>query len=155
MKAIQTDPRKPFGKVAEELGISRRTVERRAARMMNGHAFWLLPELGLKNLEGILAHLSVIYPPGLKTDIDRRIFQKHGASMVMGHSTLPTYSWFAFVVPNFGVANEIQGWASGLKGVTSAQISVAEEIIYPSAGATGEELRRPIVLSEDRTNRRG
>ena len=148
VKAIQSDPRKPYGEVARELGISRRTVKRRANRMMKGHAFWLLPELDLKKLDGVMAHLSVTYPPGMKPEIDREIFHKYETLMVMGHSALPEYSWFAFVVPNVGAADDIRAWTSKLKGVVSARVSIPGEIVYPPTEALGAELRRaPVILA--------
>lgn len=146
VREIQNDPRKPYGQVAESLGVSRRTVKRRAERMVKGHAFWLLPELGLRNLYGAYANLSVTYPPGLKSEVDRKILQRYGALMIMGHSTLPEYSWFGFVVPNPGVAKEIQAWTSGLKGVTTAEVMTTEEIVYPAGDAFDRDLSKALPV---------
>ena len=155
VKAIQENPRKPYGEVARDLGISRRTVKRRAGRMIGGHAFWLLPELDVKKLDGVFAHLSVTYPPGSKPGIDRQIFQRYGELVVMGHSTLPEYSWFAFILPNVGVAKDIQAWASGIRGVVSAQVSVAEEIFYPQENVFENELQKaaPVLAASGKRYR--
>lgn len=152
IRAITRDPRRPYGNVAEELGLSRRTVKRRAQRRLNGHAFFILPELDLKKMDGVLANLSVVYPPGLKKEIDRQIFERYGGSLIIGHSTQPNYGWFAFVVPNLGVAKKIQAWVGTLEGVSTAQVAVSEEIIYPSSESFEGELRRaPLVMVTGKT----
>lgn len=155
VRSIRRDPRKPYGEIAAELGLSRRTVKRRAEKMMSAHAWFILPELDLRKLDaGMLATLSVFHPPEFKSEIDRRIFAKYGESLVITHSTAPEYGWFAFIVPNPSAAKEIQTWASSLQGVKMANVRVIEEFINLLGGAFEPELQQKTlsVLADGQTN---
>lgn len=153
VKSIRREPRKSYLEVAKELGISRRTVKRRAERMIRERALWMLPELDLRRLEGgVLASLSVYYPPEAKREVDRQIYEKYGEYSIYAQSTLPERGWFLFIVPNLAVAKEIQLWASALKGVRTGFVKAIEQFLNLLGEAFEQELREaPLILAGGQT----
>ena len=151
VKSLREDPRKSYGEVAKELGVSRKTVKRRAEKMIRERALWALPELDLKNLEGgVLASLSVHYPPERKGELDRQIHEQYGKFLLYAQSTLPERGWFLFIVPNLAVAKEIQAFAGSLPHVESAFVKAIYEFINLLGRAFEQELKRPpLVLSAE------
>lgn len=149
VKSLRRDPRKSYGEVAKELGVSRRTVRRRAEKMIRERVLWALPELDLKKLQGgVLASLSVYYPPEHKSKIDRQIHEKYGEFLLYAQSTLPERGWFLFIVPNLAVAKEIQAFAGSLPHVGSAFVKAIYEFINLLGQAFEQELKEaPMVVS--------
>ena len=151
MKSMRRNPRKPYGAIAKELGVSRRTVKRRAEKMIGERALWMLPELDLRRLQGgVLASLSVYYPPEAKREVDRQIYEKYGEFSIYAQSTLPERGWFLFIVPNLAIAKEIQVWASALPGVQSAFVKAIEQFLNLLGEAFQEELREaPLIVGDN------
>lgn len=149
VKSLRRDPRKSYLEVAKGLGISRRTVKRRAERMIRGRALWMLPELDLRRLEGgVLASLSVYYPPEAKQGVDRQIYERYGEYCIYAQSTLPERGWFLFIVPNLAVAKEVQLWASALEGVKTGFVKAIEQFLNLLGDAFEQELREaPGILA--------
>ena len=142
VKSLRRDPRKPYQKVADELGLSRRAVERRARRMIDAGALFVLPELDLRRLEGgVLASLDVFYWPEHKQGIDRKVQERYGELVLITHSTSPEFGWYALVVPNVAVAHEIQSWAGNLQGVRMTDLRLIENYINLVGKAFEQELQ--------------
>lgn len=149
VKSMRRNPRKPYGEIAVETDLSRKTVEGRAKSMIGAAALFVLPVLDLGKLEGgVIASLDVRYRPGLKRDADRQIIERYGQLLFLTHSILPEGGWFAFMVPNLAVAHEIQYWVEDLPGVEATGLRLIEEYINLLGEAFGQELRGMPLLSK-------
>lgn len=141
-KSLRRNPRKSYRKVADEFGLSRRTIERRTQRMINAGALFVLPELDLRKLEGgDLASLNVYYQSEFKQDVDKQIGERYGEFLLISHSTSLERGWYVFVVPNVTFAHEIQSWASELQGVRTTDLRLIEEYINLVGRAFEKELQ--------------
>lgn len=141
IKSLRKNPRKPYGKIGEELRVSRRTVKRRVEKLKIGGALFMLPELDLRRLEGgILASFTAFYPPESKSAIDRQIVSKYGELLFVTGSYSKDRGWFGFIVANPGAAKEIQRWIEGVEGVKVVYMRVIEEFINLLGSTFQDEL---------------
>lgn len=66
--ALREDPKRPLAEVAEEVGVSRRTLTRRYGQLLEAQAVWSFPTFDFSRYRGAtLARFAVVLPPGADT----------------------------------------------------------------------------------------
>jgi DNA-binding Lrp family transcriptional regulator len=128
VRSYLRNPRKPYGEVARELRISRRTVKRRTEKMIKEGGMFLLPEIDLKALGGgMLVSLSIFHSPEFKERVDSQVIARFRDMLLIAIATNPQRSWFGFVVPNPSVAKDMELWVRSLEGVGDVLLLLVSE----------------------------
>lgn len=125
---LQKRPTASYAAVAQELGLSVRTVKRRVTRMTTGGAAFLLPSGDETKLRDTLrCDLHVKWGDmRLRAQAEAEILGMLGDyNFFSGLWT--TFSVFNLLVPNAPTANELLVKASALKGVGGARIEFVME----------------------------
>lgn len=125
IKALRPDPLVRYSEVAEKLGLSSRTVQRRLTRLTEGYAILFLPRFDFSLLEGAsCVDLFVSYTAsGFKGEVDRSIFTKFEDYLLRAGWGSANYGHLQFLIPNVRVAQEIVDWTRGLRGVREAKLN--------------------------------
>lgn len=85
LRALRRDPRRPYNEVAEELGVSAKTVKRRVERLMEGRACFLSGVVDFAAARGVIpVEIAVPHAPGedpapvhaLLRSLENRIFER-------------------------------------------------------------------------------
>jgi len=123
------DPWKPYAVVAKELRFSSRTVKRRADRLFESGAIYVVPDLDLKTLRGIIAAEMVVT---FKSDSSKTGAIGALATRLQGETVFSQTSglraYFALAIPNVSMVEAIGTWARQLVGVFSAEVQVLQEV---------------------------
>ena len=140
IRSLHRNPRKSYGTVGRELGVSSRTVKRRLQRMMNQRAVFILPSMNPRALEGVTqADLLVSYEnPRSKAEIDGRLMTLWDDHLVRAEIGDREYSFFNLFVKNISQAQEVLDWVNGQPGVRSARIDLVEDRIESYAPLSAE-----------------
>lgn len=136
LRAVEENPRKPYTVLAEEIGLSVRTVRRKLRRLIEGFAAFAFADIDVSAVRGaVMASVMVICPE----EEQERIAPK-----VAGY--LESYLWHMFqtrpfddgedmscvfdlIIPNLSKGREMLKWIQDVPGVTESRIDLFEEII--------------------------
>jgi len=160
LQALRRDPRRRIGDIAKEVGVNARTVRRRLERLSREAAYFALPSLHPRALEGaLMAHVRVEYPAARKREIDERLAASlepqlwhvfHLASHDGGATAFCIYN---LVVPSVAGGREALRRAVETPGVTAAWLELYEDF-ETLVDAIDEEMDRrlggPLVAAESR-----
>jgi DNA-binding Lrp family transcriptional regulator len=127
---LREDPWKPYSAVARELGISARTVKRRVTRLSEAGAIYMLPDLDLKALHGIIpVELAVSYGlGGRRAEVNAWIASKIRDDLVFSQIS-DSHAYFALIVPNASVVEELESSVRQLDGVSDAHTAVLQDVV--------------------------
>ena len=147
--SLQEDPWKPYSVVARELGISARTVKRRVTRLSEAGAIYMLPDVDLKVLQGIIpVELVVSYgEDGRRAEVNAWIASKIRDDLVFSRIS-DWHAYFALMVPNVSAVEELESSVRKLDGVSEAHTAVVQDVVlnpysYRAKSSTaGREARR-------------
>ena len=147
--SLQEDPWKPYSVVARELGISARTVKRRVTRLSEAGAIYMLPDVDLKVLQGIIpVELVVSYgEDGRRAEVNAWIASKIRDDLVFSRIS-DWHAYFALMVPNVSAVEELESSVRKLDGVSEAHTAVVQDVVlnpycYRAKPSTaGREARR-------------
>jgi DNA-binding Lrp family transcriptional regulator len=119
--SLQEDPWKPYSVVARELGISARTVKRRVTRLSEAGVIYMLPDVDLKVLQGIIpVELVVAYGEDVRrAGVNAMIASKIRDDLVFSRLS-DSHAYFALMVPNISAVEELESWVRRLDGVSDA-----------------------------------
>ncbi len=139
IKRLRLRPTLSHKELANDLGLSTRTVKRRLTRLAQGKVIFFLPDIDLKLLEGAACvDLFVFYSAsGLKGDVDRSIFSKFEDFILRAGWGSRVHGHFTFIVPSVTVAQGIVDWVRDLPGVREVRLSFIYEwiLLYDEAWA--------------------
>lgn len=128
--SLGQDPWKPYSRVAEEVGISTRTLARRISKLSEAGAIYMLPDIDLKAIQGLIPiELGVEYDsPGSRAGVNRLIVSHIGPELVFSDNSGP-FGYFALAVPNLSRMDELARWVSQLEGVQGARVDALQDVI--------------------------
>jgi len=128
--SLQKEPLKPYTDIAKELGLSTKTVKRRIIRLSEGDALYLVAELDPKFLsEGIACGLLVFYDDPKRKYLVDEIVSYLGDQLIFANLDDIHHGYFALIITNLAMAQQILNWALAQKGVSSGRIDIVQEII--------------------------
>lgn len=146
IQALRPNPRRSFGAVAKELGISARTVRRRTERMTKGGVLYTIPDIDTKAIRGVMMFSFSVYYSGTvpAQKVAGRILSQLDEHLVLFHIADNEHGWFGMALPNPTRANEIERWTRGLDGVEDTSMRLVDGFVNLVDEAFGEELRKRI-----------
>jgi DNA-binding Lrp family transcriptional regulator len=129
INALRPDPLLSHAQMAEKLGLSSRTVQRRLARLTQGNVIFFMPKIDLSLFEGSsCVDVFVSYTAsGFKDNVDRSIFSEFENYILRVGWGIASYCFFEFIVPNVHVAREIVDWTRALPGVKEVKLSFKDD----------------------------
>ena len=131
VRSLQKEPLKAYTEIAKELGLSSRTVKRRIIRLTEGEALYLVVELDPKFLSGgIVCGLLVFYVDSKdKYLVEREIVPYLGDRLIFANLEDLHHGYFAFIITNLAMAQQILNWALARKGVSNGRLDIVQEVI--------------------------
>lgn len=129
IKSIQKEPRKSASAIAGQLGLSTRTVTRHMEKMTEGRAFFVLPSIDPKRLEGSIAtDLLVFYDsPASKNMLDGLIKTHVDEYLLRAELNSLDHGFFNLMIPNISRASEILSWVNSQHGVRESRIDLVQD----------------------------
>jgi DNA-binding Lrp family transcriptional regulator len=132
LRSLRRSPRKSTHQIADEVGVSTRTVERRLAFLTEEKAFFHMLRLDFRKSEGVTCSIVVSYlDEGKKGRIDRMISSRLDRIIFLATAARTT-SQFNFVCDNVAEAGSIKEWIERLDGVSHAEMGIIREYILTS-----------------------
>ena len=143
---LRRDPDVRYSQLAMELRLSGRTVKRRVTRLIDGEAIFFIPDINVKLLEGaVCIDLLVNYTSGsYKREVDTNIFSRFQEYLWRAGFGGTEQGHFEFIVPSVSVAQEIDAWVRGLKGVRAVRLAFVYDWMVFSTEAMDEIIRAKI-----------
>jgi DNA-binding Lrp family transcriptional regulator len=129
LKSLRKQPRKSASQVAEEIGVSVRTVERRIADLTAGNAILHMINIDFQKLDGVASSAFVTYEDEkrksmldslITSRLDRLLFSATGGTKT---------SQFTFVCRNVAETDGIRQWIRELDGVSQFRLGLVKEYI--------------------------
>ena len=135
--SLQEDPWKPYRAISKELKISSKTVKRRVEALAKGGAVYLLADVNMRAVEGIiLADLLIFYEnrsninSAVKDKTRLQIAEYLGDQLVFFDPNFdPNIDHFGLILSSISKSQEIQKWVSGREGVKQSDISILLDVI--------------------------
>jgi DNA-binding Lrp family transcriptional regulator len=134
--SLQEDPWKPYRAISKELKISSKTVKRRVEALAKGAAVYLLADVNMRAVEGIIpADLLIFYEN--RSNINSAVKDKTRLQIAeyLGDQLLffdpnfaPDIDHFALILSSISKSQEIQKWAGGREGVKQSDISILLDV---------------------------
>lgn len=128
IKALRRNPRKPFGMVAREVGVSPRTAKRRTEKMVQSGVIYTLPDIDVGKLKGtVIASLSVFFSDDRAArETGPKIISTFEERLLIFHMAGGDYGWFGFALPNITMANEVDSQVKRMAGVRDTSVRLVE-----------------------------
>ena len=134
--SLQEDPWKPYRAISKEL-ISSKTVKRRVEALAKGGAVYLLADVNMRAVEGIiLADLFIFYEnrsninSAVKDKTRLQILEYLGDQLVFFDPNFaPDMDHFGLILSSISKSQEIRKWVSGREGVKQSDISILLDVI--------------------------
>jgi DNA-binding Lrp family transcriptional regulator len=127
--SLLEDPWKPYAAVAKQLGFSAKTVKRRATRLFESGAIYVVPDLDLKTLQGIIpAELVISFgSDSPRADALGALASRLREEIVFSQAS-GSRAYFALAVPNVSMVEAIGEYARRQEGVVAAETQVLQEV---------------------------
>lgn len=141
MSSLLQDPWKPYSAISKELKISSRTVKRRVEALARDGAVYLMVDLNMRAVEGIIpADLIVFYEnssninSSLKEKTRLQIADYLGDQLFFFDPNFaPDADHFALILSSISKSQEIQKWVSEKEGVKQSDVSILLDV-FPRLG---------------------
>jgi DNA-binding Lrp family transcriptional regulator len=132
LKSLRKNPRKSMDNVAREVGVSKRTIERRIAHLTQNSAFFHMLRLDFRKSQGVLCSLIVSYgDERQKSRLDATIASKV-EKLFYSATAAKAVSIFNFACDNVAESEAIREFADSLEGVIETKIGFIREYILVS-----------------------
>jgi DNA-binding Lrp family transcriptional regulator len=127
---LRKDPWRPYPAVAKEIGVSAKTVKRRATRLAEDGAIHMLPIVDLKALQGIIPmELVVDYSSReSRAAVNGLIMSRVKDNLVFSDNSGP-FGYFALVVPNISQVEQITRWVKQQKSVREVHSDALQDVV--------------------------
>ncbi len=128
--SLRRDPWKPYSAVAKELGLSTRTVKRRAEKLSEDGEIYMLPIIDYRALQGIIpVDLIVDYASReTRSTVNERI-TSYIKEELMFSGRFGHKGYFSLMVPNVSQVEQIAKWVRRLEGVREAHADALQEVV--------------------------
>jgi DNA-binding Lrp family transcriptional regulator len=127
LRSLRRSPRKGTGQLAEEVGVSVRTIERRLDKMIEEKAFFHMFRLDFQKSEGVTCSLVVSYgDERRKHELDKAIVSQLDRVIFLATAGRVT-SQFNFICDNVTEAGNIRDWVEQLGGVSKLEWGIIRE----------------------------
>jgi DNA-binding Lrp family transcriptional regulator len=134
--SLQEDPWKPYQAISKELKISSKTVKRRVEALAKSAAVYLLADVNMRAVEGIIpADLLIFYEnrsninSAVKDKTRLQIAEYLGDQLVFFDPNFaPNIDHFALILSSISKSQEIRKWVSGREGVKQSDISILLDV---------------------------
>ncbi|MGA2664127.1 MAG: AsnC family transcriptional regulator [Nitrososphaerales archaeon] len=142
IRSLLEDSRKTVSEIAEETGVSTRTVARRLATMTDNSFFFLVPDVDVKKADGILYFFVLTFDDRKdKTVIDERL-RNSVARIVWADTSADHYTDVAAIYQNISGGLEFSSWLKVQEGVKTVTSRVLEDITFVDDWVDHEIKRR-------------
>jgi len=122
VRALRKGPRGSPSEIADDVGVSTRTVKRRITGLTRGLAFYLLPMLDYDKYPGVAVDFLVFCPdPQKKYQLDKLVPAKTDR-IVFSFVDAKGFSIYAILCLNISEAENIHDWLRGLDGVEKVRM---------------------------------
>lgn len=143
----QGDMKKPNRKIAEEIGLSARTVKRRITKMVTGGAIWPYPSLNTEALANcVYCDLLLTYSdPKSRAEAEARILSTMAEYWTFARR-LGGYSSINLILPSVPSARAVLESVRSVNGVSMARIDLIEKR-YECYNILREQVSRKLTES--------
>jgi DNA-binding Lrp family transcriptional regulator len=122
VQALRKDPRRSPSEVAEDVGVSTRTVKRRITDLTRGLAFYLLPMLDYDKYPGVAVDFLVLCLDSRKKSQLDKLVRARTDRIVFSFIEAEGFSIYAILCLNISEAENIHNWLKGLDGVEKVRM---------------------------------
>lgn len=142
LRILRSDPRIPLGQVAKESNVSSKTVKRRLDKMIRAKALFVLPDLNLSALAGVISTgLVITYSDsGAKPQVDHEMVSRFNEFIIAAHLSDPENGFFILVLPNLPSVEETRSSIIKITGVKEAFVRPMVEFINILDKSFSEEI---------------
>lgn len=134
IRVLRRNPKRPYGELAAEAGLSDRTVRMKLSRLTGEGALFGWPSLNFRAAEGgVCVHLVAWYPGELKDEVDRTVTRHLEPYLWHVNHMMPYRSgdlWpcgYDLLLPNIAAAREALTWMKDVSGVERARLCLRED----------------------------
>lgn len=137
ISSLQQDPWKPYSAISKELNISPKTVKRRIEALARDGAVYLMVDLNMKSVEGVIPADLLVFYENSHNNINSTLADKTRLQIAeyLGDQLMysepnfaPGMDHFGLILSNISKSQEIQKWACGKEGVKQAHVSVLLDV---------------------------
>jgi DNA-binding Lrp family transcriptional regulator len=129
VKAFRKDPRRSPSEVADEVGISARTVKRRLTIMTKSNSIFMLPQIDYDKSLGVACDFLIVCPDETKRIEVNKQMRARLDRVVFSLTDVKGFSIFALICQNLSESEEIHKWMKGLDGVSEVRVDIMRENI--------------------------
>jgi DNA-binding Lrp family transcriptional regulator len=124
VKAFRKDPRRSPSKVADEVGVSTRTIKRRLTAMTQNNSIFMLPALNYDKSLGVACDFLIICPDETKRSEVNKQMRAKLDRVVFSFTEAKGFSIFALMCLNLSESEEIHKWIKGMDGVSDVRADI-------------------------------
>jgi DNA-binding Lrp family transcriptional regulator len=135
ISSLMQDPWKPYSAISKEIKISSKTVKRRVETLAKGAALYLLVDVNMRAIEGIIpADLIIFYRDNIDSMLKEKIRLEIGEYLkdllvFFDPNFASNMDHVGLILSSISRSQEIQKWASGKVGVKQSDISILLDVI--------------------------
>lgn len=135
INSLLQDPWKPYSSISKELKISSKTVKRRVEALAKDVAIYLLADVNMRTVEGIIpADLMIFYRDNIDSILKEKTRLQIGEYLreqlvFFDPNFAPNMDHFGLILSSISKSQEIQKWVSGREGVKQSDISILLDVI--------------------------
>jgi DNA-binding Lrp family transcriptional regulator len=128
IRALSKDARKSAKLIANELGLSAKTVRKRVDRLRKENTILPFPVINIESIPGLIPiYLSYTYSNRDKTTVDRAIVSHFDASFLMGNFADPEIGSVVLGASTMAEVQKFLDWTKSQPGIASARLDIATE----------------------------
>jgi DNA-binding Lrp family transcriptional regulator len=133
IRALSKDARKSAKLIANELGISAKTVRKRVDRLRKENTILPFPVINIESIPGLIPiYLSYTYSNRDKTTADRAVVSHFDASFLMGNFADPEIGSVVLGASTMAEVQRFLDWTKSQPGIASARLDIATEtLMFP------------------------
>ena len=130
LEVMSDDARMDLQDVADKIGVTARTVQRRLAAMMEGRAIYFSGQPDYRRMTGLACNFLVFCPDtDKKHDMDRQVASQVGR-IERSDTASKQHSDFVVACENPDEANKTLRWLKGIDGVEWVRMGIMREIFH-------------------------
>lgn len=138
ISSLLQDPWQPYGAISRELKISSKTVKRRIEAMAKDSAVYLLADVNMRAVEGIIPADLIVFYENTGSNINSKLKEKarlqiaeylRNELVFFDPNFAPDVDHFGLILSSISKSQEIQKGVSKKKGVKQADISILMDVI--------------------------
>ncbi len=134
IRALSQDARKSAVVVADELGLSSKTVRKRVDKLRREKAFFPFPVLNIEGIAGLIpVTLSYRYSsPEAKIAVDRAVLSSFEANYLTGSFADPETGYVMLRASRTSDISKFSEWAKSQAGIASSRVDITTEtMMFP------------------------